>query len=367
MAFKLGEMVQETTTTDSSPFTLLGRVGGFRSFDDELDSGDTTIFTIFDASIPPKYESYKGTFTGTATLTANTFIRSSTGSPIVWVGNAVKNVIIGLPGKLMQTLLDFDLAAGYLKLASGSPENLFSTQVVPIPVADGGTNAITATAARTELGALNRSLSEQTLMLSNGDTLYFSAGAPVRLAGGAGNNDRYLRIASGLPVWTALLASHAAYTPTAPLTGTTAQAALDQLAHALSAVTTQATANTNVSSLVAVTDLANLTIPGSPDGAKKYRVIAKVTIGAAAAGGVNVIVRAHVGSAGTTADQEVDRIYDYHSALSANIHTILLVSKPFVPASGNKVTISVEDIIGANNPDTVITYTDCYIEQMRNA
>jgi len=275
---------------------------------------------------------------------------SNSDAPVVW-GSGIKNVFIAPSAKKGYALFDALTTAGLIERVTAESYAIVAISTYIKTLLDDAD----ATTARATLGAV---------IGTNVQAWDADLDAIAALAKTSGNVIR----GNGSAWTSAVLASaDVSHTPVSPLTGATVNDAIDQLSHALSSVTSQATANTNFSAEVAVTDLAGLTIPGSPDSAKRYRVVAKVTIGAAAAGGVNVIVRLRVGSAGTIADAEVDRVYDYHSALSANIHTILLVSKPFVPASGNKVTISVEDIIGANNPDTVITYTDCYIEQLRNA
>lgn len=124
MSFKLPNRVQETTTTaGTGPVTLAGAISGALSLASQVASGSTVIYGLFDSA---SYEYGYGTFTNAAgvyTLSRDTVIESSNGGSLVDFGVGTRNVIIGVPGGVLTTLLDPGAAQGIM-LRSGV--NVFS-------------------------------------------------------------------------------------------------------------------------------------------------------------------------------------------------------------------------------------------------
>lgn len=78
-----------------------------------------------------------------------TLQRSSNSDANVDWGSSVKDVFITPDAKKGYALFDALTTAGYIKRVN---DQSYSVQVIPIPLADGGTNATTASDARTQLG-----------------------------------------------------------------------------------------------------------------------------------------------------------------------------------------------------------------------
>ena len=86
MPLVLGERVLETsTTTGTSAFTLNGATVGFQSFFDKVGNGNTCYYTIRNRTVPAEWETGIGTISGTSAsgiLTRTTILSSSTGSAV---------------------------------------------------------------------------------------------------------------------------------------------------------------------------------------------------------------------------------------------------------------------------------------------
>lgn len=361
MAFKIPEMVQETTdTTSTLDYVLSGAVSGFRSFANELSDGDVTLYCVFDTSSPPIYEINRGTYTlATTTLARTSLLRSSTGVAINW-GASTKNVVAGIPGIVMQELLNkiSGGSTGLVELTSSSPISLITTQTIS---SLGRTliTSVTPASVRSTLDA------QQDVFTTRGDLVYANATpAAARLA--LGTSGKYLRSDGTDPGWSQIPGTEVTYSATSPLTASTVSAALDQLAHAYSK-TAQSAAQANFgTSLVAVSDLDNLTPPGSPDGTKVYRVSGQVSIDPTGAGG-NISVTVHLGTNGTVNDAVIAKAYEYVSAGTTYL-TVHIPPITFTPSASQKITIGVTMPASANNDiKTGTGETFVVIEQISNA
>lgn len=107
------ENVQETsTTTGTGTLTLGGAVTGALDFDSQLASADTTHYAIEDGV---DLEVGIGTFTPPSTLTRDTVLYSTAGAGVkVNWGAGTRNVIGGLPGAEISSLLDPADGVGFL-------------------------------------------------------------------------------------------------------------------------------------------------------------------------------------------------------------------------------------------------------------
>jgi len=113
MAFKAPENVQETTTTTGQgTVTLGGAATGRFTFSSQLSTGDTVFYTIEDGT---DLESGIGTYTNTSgqQLSRDTVLYSTagTGIKVTWA-TGTRNVIAGLPGAVVESLLDPGAANG---------------------------------------------------------------------------------------------------------------------------------------------------------------------------------------------------------------------------------------------------------------
>lgn len=197
------------------------------------------------------------------------------------------------------------------------------------------------------------------VLTANGDMLVRAAGAIAKLA--IGSSGQFLRESGGAPVWTTLLGSMVGHTPTAPVTAVTAQAAIDQLSHAYSSHD-KTTAQTGITTEVALTDLVNLAIPGGGNSAKVYRCSGQVSITNSSPTGYTVRVR--VGPLGTAFDPiQAAAIYQKNTSGATAFQ---IPMRPFVPASGDKVTITFEAGASADI-DNVAIRSFLIIEQISNA
>ena len=128
MALVLADRVQETTTTTGTgTVTLAGAVSGYQSFA-VIGDGNTTYYTITSGTA---WEVGIGTYTSAGTALARTTVLSSSAggtTPITLAGTSV--VFVTYPS-----------------------EKAISDGYGTLPVANGGTGAITAPAALTNLGA----------------------------------------------------------------------------------------------------------------------------------------------------------------------------------------------------------------------
>ena len=333
MAFKIPELTQgTTTTTGTGTYTVASTTGGFRGFVDELSSGDTTIYAVFDTTNPPIYEINIGVWTDNGsygTLTRGTRLKSSTGAAINW-GAGSKNVVAGLPGILIEDIFDPTLSLGLLELTGAGP-NTFSTT----PASANGKSLINTTYSgmRTLLG----------LVIGTNVQAW---DADLDTISGLAKTDNNVIKGTGAAWESAALDSlEVTHTPTSPVTTTTVGAAIGQLATLFSRNYSQ-TSQTNAQSvsttgITAFTDLDNLSIPGTGDSAKVYQVEGQV--GFTGFGGtVRLIVKAHVGSGGNTADAVIGTFYGVSpNPPSSGSVTVPIPPRAFVPGASDKVTISV--------------------------
>lgn len=366
MAFVMREMILGTSSLPGAVGTTYpwtATAAGFRSPADEgMADNDTTYFVAFNNASPPAYVEYVGTYRNTgggARFERTTFLRSSTGADISW-GTATVNLAVGLPGVVIASLINPSMASGYIKAASGTPP-IFSSQAVPIPVADGGTNAITAADARTSLGALNRSLSEQTLLTGTGDLLYLAlSGLPTRLSM-AGHSTHFLRAGTTAPAWVAFTASMAALNGGAipPYAANNVNDFLIELItypkYSKTAQTT--TQNINVATITALTDLDGLAIPGLGNSSKAFQVDGQVSLKNLGGGQNLFTVSVHLGSGGNTSDAVIAAAMHQppNTGSSPSHWTIHIPPITFVPSTTDKITISttVDEGGGSANYDVM--------------
>jgi hypothetical protein len=120
-----------------SPATLLGPVGDFLDFDSQLANGDTVPYTIEQAG---QKETGVGTFSTTGptiTRTAVGFSTSGYGVPVPF-GAGTKNIYSGLPGDLVQSVIDPGASDGFLAQIAA---NVFSRRTLTadngLTIADG--------------------------------------------------------------------------------------------------------------------------------------------------------------------------------------------------------------------------------------
>jgi len=97
MPFVIADRVQETTTsTGTGTITLAGAATGFQSFA-VIGNGNTTTYTIADAS-GSNWEVGIGTYTSSGTTLARNIVLSSSNSgSLVNFGAGTKNVFVTLP------------------------------------------------------------------------------------------------------------------------------------------------------------------------------------------------------------------------------------------------------------------------------
>lgn len=110
MAFVLGDLIRETTTTTSTgSYTLAGPVAGYRAFDDVYDTGDTCWYV---ATMGSDFEIALGTFTAPSTLARTTVLKSSNANAAVNWGAGTKKIYVAVPAEYLlilatlQSLLD---------------------------------------------------------------------------------------------------------------------------------------------------------------------------------------------------------------------------------------------------------------------
>lgn len=337
MAFKCPEMVLETSVNPGSGnYVLAGATGGYRAFVNELSAADTCPVTVYDNSNPPAYAKYICTFrTGPNRLERTVFLGSSTGTDITWGGGATVNVVSSLQGGVIKTFIDPALTTGYVKLTSGTP-NSISTQATPIPVADGGTNATTTSAARTSLGvAIGTNVQAWDADLDTIAALAKTSGFFI-IANGSAWTSRQ-------PAGTDVTFDNSA--SSLPASPSQVQAAIDaaviKFLRPYSKTVQSASQNITTTGITAFSDLDNLSIPGTGDSAKVYMVEGQVALNNLGAGTNRITIKVHVGTAGTTADAVIASAIQQVPNVGSDGWTFPVPPISFIPGASDKVTISV--------------------------
>lgn len=222
MAFKLLELTRETSTSTTGAYVLLGAPVGYNPFSAGLLNNDVTAYTVFEAAPPgaPIWAEYFGTYSsGGNSLSRGTFIRSSTGADISPWGAGTRNIVCGLQGAQIESLIALMQAGstGSLELVSGSPVPTFAVYTV-------------SSFMKTVLDDIFAGQARFTLGLEIGVNVQAYDADLATIAGLAKTSGSVIR-GTGSAWATAVLAaadvSHA--TPTTPVTGTTVEAALDQV------------------------------------------------------------------------------------------------------------------------------------------
>jgi len=341
MAFKCPEMVQETTqTTGTGTYTVQGAVSGYKAFSDFLSSADTVYYAVYD-STAANWEVGYGTYTSPDQIARTSILRSSNGdAPVNWPTGApapTKNIVACLPGEAMETLLNPSMADGYVKRAGGSPQNTFTTQAVPIPLADGGTAATTAADARTSLG-LVIGTNVQAYDAQLADVAAVAATADQFL-GGNGSN-LVMRTAAQVRTSLGLGTLYSKNVPT-------------RTRVALSGTQSITTAE---NTYTAITTLNAVDFPGTTDGSNKYEISGTVMLQTASGTGngtftIGVFVNASGDTSGTPIWEGVVR--QDNGALE--YASIAFSSVEAAPTSGHKLCVAVKrdaasdfNVIGTN-------------------
>lgn len=135
MAFKLVELTRETSTSTTGAYVLGGAPAGYNPFSAGLSNNDVTAYTVFEQAPPgaPIWAEYFGAYSsGGNSLSRGTFIRSSTGADISPWGAGTRNVVCGLQGAQIESLISLLQAGstGGLELVTGSPMPTFGVHTV---------------------------------------------------------------------------------------------------------------------------------------------------------------------------------------------------------------------------------------------
>lgn len=323
MAHICPENVQETTSiTGTGSYTLLGAVSGFLDFDTFLATGDTVFYWVQDSTCA-NWEAGLGTFTSPSTLARTSILRSSNGDNAVSWASGTKTVVGGLPGEAMQTLLDPSLSNGYVKLTGGSPENTFSVQTVPIPIADGGTAATTSTLARASLGlVIGTDVQAHDAQLDD-----VAAVSPTadQFLGGNGSN-LVMRTAAQV---SASLGLGAIYSRGVP---TRTRIALGSDQHCTASTT----------GYYAVTSLNAVAFPGTTDGSNKYDIWGSVTVDPTAGGSADYVLGVFVNASGDVSGTPIWEGTFQDLAGTAGAHTIVCPPVQATPTSGHKACFGIK-------------------------
>ena len=358
MAFKCPDLTQETSTSTTGNYVLDGAVSTYRAFSAGLSDGDTTVYTAFDSS--GAYVSYFGAYaSGTNSLTRGTVLASSNSAADITWGAGTRSIVCGLPGILLASLLSLQQAGstGVLYLTGGSPVPTFAADSGGLDIGRGGTGATTAILARLNLG-----------LVIGTDVQAFDADLST-IAGLAKTSGNVI-VGNG-SAWTsaALASSQVTHSPTSPVTGSNVNDAIDQLSHAKGSLVQKSTSQTGIGtgSDVVVTDLGNLTPPGTPDSSNVYAVQGCVTHTLGADG--DIWVNVHHGTNGNATDTVIARFYGAGSgSVSGTLakKSIVIPRVRFVPSSSHKITISVQTEVSIDIVNVGVE-TWLWIEQISNA
>ena len=139
MALVVKDRVRQTSSTaGTGTLTLNGTVTGFQSFS-VIGNGNTTYYTIVDASAGT-WEVGVGTYTASGTtLSRDTVLESSNNNALVNFGAGAKDVFVTYPAERSV-------------YTDGAGTVITSATASVLPLASGGTGASTAADARTNLG-----------------------------------------------------------------------------------------------------------------------------------------------------------------------------------------------------------------------
>lgn len=339
MAFRIAEMAQETTTASgTADYGLAGAATNYRAFSDELGAVGPirTLYCAFDTADPPEYEVGIGTWsTGTPpTITRHVILRSSNNDELVdWQGTGVsKNIVGGLPGKLVEGMLDPD--------SSGLVRTLAGVTTIS-PISNAGLSLVSQ----------STTASMQSYLALVPGTNVQAFDSDLTVLGGLAKTQDYVILASN-STWTSMRmqANLVTNSPTTAVPATEVQTALNQLEHLYAKYAQSTTQNSiSPSSNEALTDLDNLAPPSITTGSI-YRVSGQVTFSGGAGGDQPQLVNVHVGNAGTTSDPVISWAASAAVNVINNKTTVLIPAVTFVAAgTSDKVTISVRNGIDSTN------------------
>lgn len=160
MPFRLPERVQETTTTEGTgPLTVLGAVPEYYPLSSQLSNGDTTIITTTDGT---DTEICNATFNAPSTVVRGSVIYSTNGNALIDWSAGTRNVFVGLPGALLERLLDPSASNGII-VKSGDRDYVYRQIVAGhgVSVIHGNGVAGNITVAQTAIPAGTRMLFHQ--------------------------------------------------------------------------------------------------------------------------------------------------------------------------------------------------------------
>lgn len=195
------DRVKETTSSTGSPFTLAGAVttdGGFVRFSSVMAIGDICDVGIKDP-VANVWQTFKATYNALNTLTLTTFYASSSGSPLVLVGNATTEIFLTLTANKI-------VAMRIATIGALTPIGLTQTGSAPIvndttilTTCTSTNNSVLLVAAFPSSEIRNRGVSSAQMWPPVGEQIEYTAGINLPANIPPGNNAQFLRDVSTTP------------------------------------------------------------------------------------------------------------------------------------------------------------------------